>query len=83
MSVPLTTMRRTVTFTKRTSDLFINKYLMEPRSVLILGAGGCLGGYAVSSFKEAGWKVCSLTTSNHLETADLSLVVHRDRTIKE
>lgn len=26
MSVPLTIMRRTVTFTKRTSDLFINKF---------------------------------------------------------
>lgn len=56
---------------------------MEYRSVLILGAGGCLGGYAVSCFKEAGWKVCSITTSKQLETADLSLVLQKDRSTKE
>ena len=32
---------------------------------------------------EAGWKVGSITTNMHLETVDLTLLLHRDRSTKD
>jgi hypothetical protein len=49
---------------------------------LILGAGGCLGGYIIKAFKEAKWKIFGID-HKHIEGIDISFTLERGQNIVE